>query len=405
MSHTANYLHTDSHGQQLEIATLVNYIVMDALEAKTSDIHIEPWESTLVVRIRINGQLNVMEHLPLDLMDKIIARLKVMADLKSFEKGLPQDGRASMPPEFGGVTLRVSIFPLINGEKAVLRIFDPRNRKFDLNLLGFEDDVLQGYLELLDKPSGLILLNGPTGSGKTTAIYASLYYLVQKHGSGISISTVEDPVEAPLATISQAQLNPPTGFTYPIALRSLLRQDPEVIMIGEIRDPDTASIAVQAGLTGHLVISTIHSGTTSGVYARMVNMSVEPFLLCSSIIGVLGVRLVRKNCPYCIVPYEPPAALLEKLPQNIIDEAQFRMGSGCEHCGNTGFGGRTVITELLKPNDKFREAAMNKQPNRVLQQIAIDAGMQTLYDTGLRRVLRGETTFEEVLSVTSMDQI
>lgn len=405
MSHTANYLHTDSHGQQLEIATLVNYIVMDALEAKTSDIHIEPWESTLVVRIRVNGQLIVMEHLPLDLLDKIIARLKVMADLKSFEKGMPQDGRASMPPEFGGVTLRVSIFPLINGEKAVLRIFDPRNRKFDLTTLGFEDDVLQGYLELLDKPSGLILLNGPTGSGKTTAIYASLYYVVQKHGSGISISTVEDPVEAPLAMISQAQLNPPTGFTYPIALRSLLRQDPEVIMIGEIRDPETASIAVQAGLTGHLVISTIHSGTTSGVYARMVNMSVEPFLLCSSIIGVLGVRLVRKNCPYCIAPYEPPASLLEKLPQNIIDEAQFRMGSGCSHCGNTGFGGRTVITELLKPNDKFREAAMNKQPNRVLQQIAIDAGMQTLYDTGLRRVLRGETTFEEVLSVTSMDQI
>ncbi len=405
MSHTANYLHTDSHGQQLEIATLVNYIVMDALEAKTSDIHIEPWESTLVVRIRVSGQLVVMEHLPLDLMEKIIARLKVMADLKSFEKGMPQDGRASMPPEFGGVTLRVSIFPLINGEKAVLRIFDPRNRKFDLALLGFEDDILQSYLELLEKPSGLILLNGPTGSGKTTAIYASLYHLIKKRGSGISISSVEDPVEAPLAMVSQAQLNPATGFTYPIALRSLLRQDPEVIMIGEIRDPDTATIAVQAGLTGHLVISTIHSGSTSGVFARMVNMDIEPFLLCSSIIGVLGVRLVRKNCPYCIVPYQPPQSLLDKLPQNIIDEAQFRMGSGCPQCGNTGFSGRTVITELLKPDERFRAAAMEKQPNRVLQKIAIDAGMLTLYETGLRRVLRGETTFEELLAVTSMDQM
>jgi type II secretory ATPase GspE/PulE/Tfp pilus assembly ATPase PilB-like protein len=405
VSHTANYLHTDSHGQQLEIATLVNYIVMDALEAKTSDIHIEPWESTLVVRIRVSGQLVVMEHLPLDLMEKIIARLKVMADLKSFEKGMPQDGRASMPPEFGGVTLRVSIFPLINGEKAVLRIFDPRNRKFDLALLGFEDDILQSYLELLEKPSGLILLNGPTGSGKTTAIYASLYHLIKKRGSGISISSVEDPVEAPLAMVSQAQLNPATGFTYPIALRSLLRQDPEVIMIGEIRDPDTATIAVQAGLTGHLVISTIHSGSTSGVFARMVNMDIEPFLLCSSIIGVLGVRLVRKNCPYCIVPYEPPQSLLDKLPQNIIDEAQFRMGSGCPQCGNTGFSGRTVITELLKPDERFRAAAMEKQPNRVLQKIAIDAGMLTLYETGLRRVLRGETTFEELLAVTSMDQM
>ncbi|HEY1169842.1 MAG TPA: GspE/PulE family protein [Verrucomicrobiae bacterium] len=403
MSHTANYLHSETQGQQIEIATLVNYIVMDALEAKTSDIHIEPWESTLVVRVRVNGQLAVMEHLPLDLADKVIARFKIMADLKSFEKGMPQDGRASMPPEFGGVTLRVSIFPLINGEKAVIRIFDPRNRKFDLKLLGFEDDILENFLNLLEKPSGLILLNGPTGSGKTTAIYASIYHLIQKHGSAISISTVEDPVEAPLAMVSQSQLNPPTGFTYPIALRSLLRQDPEVIMIGEIRDADTASIAVQAGLTGHLVISTIHSGTTAGVYARMVNMDIEPFLLCSSIIGVLGVRLVRKNCPYCLVPYEPAQALLEKLPPQVIDEAQFRMGSGCQHCNNVGFLGRTVITELLIPNEKFRAAAMNKQPNRVLQDIAIEAGMLTLYDTGLRRVLRGETTFEELLAVTTSD--
>ncbi len=403
MSHTANYLHSETQGQQIEIATLVNYIIMDALEAKTSDIHIEPWESTLVVRIRVNGQLIVMEHLPLDLMEKIIGRLKVMAELKSFEKGMPQDGRAGMPPEFGGVTLRVSIFPLINGEKAVIRIFDPRNRKFDLASLGFEDDILVNFLQLLEKPSGLILLNGPTGSGKTTAIYASIYHLIQKHGSAISISTVEDPVEAPLAMVSQSQLSPATGFTYPMALRSLLRQDPEVIMIGEIRDPDTASIAVQAGLTGHLVISTIHSGTTAGVFARMVNMDIEPFLLCSSIIGVLGVRLVRKNCPYCLVPYEPAAILLEKLPAQVIDEAQFRMGSGCPQCGNTGFLGRTVITELLIPNEKFREAAMLKQPNRVLQQIAIENGMLTLYDTGLRRVLRGETTFEELLAVTTSD--
>lgn len=405
MGYTANYLHSEAQGQQIEIGTLVNYVIFDAIEAKSSDIHIEPWESTLVIRIRVNGQLQVMEHLPLDLMDKVIARLKVMAELKSFEKGMPQDGRASLPEEFGGVTLRISIFPLINGEKAVLRIFDPRNRKFDLATLGFEQDILGDYLQLLEKPSGLILLNGPTGSGKTTAIYASLYHLIQKHGSGISISTVEDPVEAPLAMISQAQLSPATGFTYPIALRSLLRQDPEVIMIGEIRDPDTASIAVQAGLTGHLVISTIHSGSTSGVYARMVNMDIEPFLLCSSIVGVLGIRLVRRNCPYCLIPYEPAAVLLEKLPQQVIDEAQFRMGSGCPQCNNTGFFGRTLITELLSPEEKFREAAMNKQPNRVLQQIAVSNGMKTLYDTGLRRVLRGETTFEELLAVTTSDQM
>jgi type II secretory ATPase GspE/PulE/Tfp pilus assembly ATPase PilB-like protein len=404
-NHTTRYVQSATPEQPLEIGTLVNYILLDAVEAGSSDIHIEPWEGTLVVRIRVNGQLRILDYLPQEMADKIFGRIKVMADLPSFEKGVPMDGRAPTPPEFGGVTLRISIMPLIKGEKAVLRIFDPRKRKFDLRQLGFEDSTLDHYLEMLQKPSGLILLNGPTGSGKTTAIYASLYYLTQKHGASISISTVEDPVEAPLAMISQAQLNPAQQFTYPVALRSLLRQDPEVIMIGEIRDPDTASIAVQAGLTGHLVISTIHSGSTAGIYARMINMGMEPFLLCSSVVGVLGVRLVRKNCDYCSVPYAPPENMLQSFSEEILSEAQFRRGDGCDQCGGSGYAGRTAITELLTPSEGLRDAILAKKPTRALMEIAIQDGMRTLYDNGIKRVFGGETTFEEVMSVCSSDMM
>ncbi len=404
-NHTTQYLQSATPAQPVEIGTLVNYILLDAVEAGSSDIHIEPWEGALVVRIRVNGQLRILDYIPIEHADKISGRVKVMADLPSFERGLPMDGRAPTPPEFGGVTLRVSIMPLTKGEKIVMRIFDPRKRKFDLKALGFEDETLDEYLQLLNKPSGLILLNGPTGSGKTTAIYASLYYLTQKHGAAISISTVEDPVEAPLAMISQTQLNPAQNFTYPLALRSLLRQDPETIMIGEIRDPDTASIAIQAGLTGHLVISTIHSGTTAGIYARMINMGIEPFLLCSSVIGVLGVRLVRKNCDYCAVPYSPPEEFLRGFSEEVLNEAQFRKGDGCTHCNNTGYAGRTAITELLKPTESMRSAIIEKKATRTLMELAIKDGMRTLYDNGLKRVFRGETTFEEVMSVCTSDMM
>src|SRR5947208_8621424 len=264
VNHTIQYLQSDSAEQGIEIGHLVNCILLDSIGAGSSDIHIEPWESTLVVRIRLNGVLSELVHLPLDLMDKISGRLKVMANLISYQTGLPQEGHASAGAELGGVELRISVFPTVRGEKIVIRIFDPSNRSFDLGSLGFDEETLQTFVKLLARPSGLILLTGPTGSGKTTAIYAALYHLVQRSGPAISISTVEDPVEFNLPMISQAQINPHKEFTYPVALRSLIRQDPQVIMVGEIRDPETAAIAVQAGLTGHLVISTIHSGSTAG---------------------------------------------------------------------------------------------------------------------------------------------
>ncbi len=406
MNRTAEYLQSDYTAEKgIEIGVLVNHILADAIHAGASDVHIEPWENTLVVRVRLSGVLSELVHLPLDLMEKISGRLKVMANLISYQTGLPQEGHASGGPELGGVELRISVFPTTRGEKIVVRLFDPRNRSFDIASLGLDELALKTYLKLLTRPSGLILLTGPTGSGKTTAIYASLYHIVQRTGPACSISTVEDPVEFNLPMISQAQINPAQDFTYPKALRSLMRQDPQVIMIGEIRDPETASIAVQAGLTGHLVISTIHSGIAAGVFARLINMEIEPFLLASSIIGVLSIRLVRKNCPHCAQPYQPESGLMKLVPAELVPSARFLHGVGCQKCAGTGFIGRSAVTELLAPDEIFRDAVLQKLPTRALQNVAIQQGMQTMWQDGLSRVLNGQTTLEEILRVIAIDQL
>jgi type II secretory ATPase GspE/PulE/Tfp pilus assembly ATPase PilB-like protein len=404
VSHTTAYLESLTEDTDVETATLVNCLILDAVQAGASDIHIEPWESTLVVRLRLLGVLTELVHLPLELMDKVSGRLKVMANLVSYQNDLPQEGHAPASPEFGGVELRISVFPTVRGEKIVVRIFDLKNRSFELANLGLQDSDLKELVSLLGRPGGLLLFTGPTGSGKTTAIYASLYHLVQQAGPTISISTVEDPVEFNLPMISQAQVNPAKEFTYPRALRSLMRQDPQVIMIGEIRDAETAAIAVQAGLTGHLVISTIHTGSTAGVFARLINMEIEPFLLASSIIGVVGLRLIRKNCPACSEPYHPDLSMVQTLPAEVCERANFQRGSGCKECLQTGFAGRTAISEMLVVNEPFREAVLQKMPTRALQQVAIDQGMKTLWHNGVLRVAQGQTTLEEIFRVVSIDQ-
>ena len=405
MNQTSQYLQSDAAERGLETGVLVNCILLDAINAKASDIHIEPWESTLVVRVRLNGVLTELVHLPLDLMERISGRLKVMANLISYQTGLPQEGHASTGPDLGGVELRISVFPTTRGEKIVVRLFDPGNRSFEMSSLGFDDDTLKTFSQLLARPSGLILLTGPTGSGKTTAIYSALYHIVQRSGPAVSISTVEDPVEFNLPMVSQAQINPAQDFTYPRALRSLMRQDPQVIMVGEIRDAETAGIAVQAGLTGHLVISTIHSGIAAGVYARLINMDIEPFLLASSIIAVLSIRLIRRNCTYCSETYKPEPAQLRLVPEDVVSSTEFKRGVGCKECLNTGFSGRTAITELLVADEVFRDAILQKMPTRALQQVAVQQGMQTMWQNGLRRVLAGQTTVEEILRVIAVDQL
>src|SRR6058998_3312802 len=405
MNQTLQYLQSDAAERGIEMGVLVNSIILDAINAKASDIHIEPWENTLVVRIRLNGVLTELVHLPLELMDKISGRFKVMANLITYQTDLPQEGHASAGPELGGVELRISVFPTVRGEKIVVRLFDPSNRSFELSALGFDDETLKTFVGLLTRPSGLLLLTGPTGSGKTTAIYSALYHIVQRHGPAVSISTVEDPVEFNLPMISQSQINPAQDFTYPKALRSLMRQDPQVIMVGEIRDPETAGIAVQAGLTGHLVISTIHSGIAAGVYARLINMDIEPFLLASSIIAVLGIRLVRKNCTFCSQAYQPEPGLLRSLPEEMVANTKFLRGAGCKECLNTGFKGRSAVTELLVVDEVFRDAVLQKMATRSLQQVAIEQGMQTMWQNGLRRVQAGQTTVEEILRVIATDQL
>jgi type II secretory ATPase GspE/PulE/Tfp pilus assembly ATPase PilB-like protein len=404
VNQTTTYLQSRSDRDDIEIGTLVNCLILDAVKTRASDIHIEGWETTLVVRLRISGVLTELVHLPSDLLDKISGRLKIMANLISYQTDLPQEGHVPAHPDFGGVELRVSVFPTVRGEKIVVRIFDPGNRTFELSTLGFEEDTLKIFTGLLARPSGLMLLTGPTGSGKTTAIYSALCHLVQRSGPTISISTVEDPVEFHLPLISQAEVKPARDFTYPIALRSLMRQDPQVIMVGEIRDAETAAIAVQAGLTGHLVISTIHSGSTAGVFARLINMDIEPFLLSSSITGIVGLRLIRTNCSLCAAPYQPEPGLVRLLPQEFVESAHFRRGTGCAECLHTGFSGRTALTEMLVVDEVLREAILQKLPTRSLQEVAIRQGMRTLLQSGLRRVMKGETALEEILRVVAVDQ-
>jgi type II secretory ATPase GspE/PulE/Tfp pilus assembly ATPase PilB-like protein len=405
MSQTIAYLESEEAQQHIEIGVLVDRLIYDAVAAGASDLHLEPREDCFSVRMRLNGVLSELVNLPAELAEKIVGRFKVMASLVTYQTGLPQEGHCTTGEELSNVELRISVFPTTRGEKIVARLFDPRARSFDLSGLGFDNDTLRKFLHLLTRPSGMILLTGPTGSGKTTAIYSALTHIVARSGPAISISTIEDPVEFNLPMISQSQINPAQDFTYPKALRSLMRQDPQVIMVGEIRDAETASIAVQAGLTGHLVISTIHSGSAVGVFARLINMEIEPFLLASSIVGVLGIRLIRKNCTACSQPYQPEASLLKLLPPQFATSANFRRGTGCQNCLGTGYTGRMAITELLMPDEIFREAILLKKTTGALHEIAIERGMQTLWQNGMRRVLSGQTTLEEVLRGIALDQV
>ena len=406
MSYTLQYLQSEMAAQAgVELIVLVNCLIQDAIRLAASDLHIEPWENSIAVRARVNGVLTEVAHLPLDLMDKISMRFKVMSNLVTYQAGTPQDGVAAGGPELDGVQLRVSIFPTTRGEKIVVRLFDPRDRRFDLSTLGFEDSTLQGLMRVLKRQSGLLLFTGPTGSGKTSTMYSSLCNIMQRDGISVSISTVEDPVEFNLPMVSQTQINPSQGFTYAVALKSIMRQDPQVVMVGEIRDPETAAIAVQAGLTGHLVISTIHSGVSAGAFTRMINMDIEPFMLASSILGVMGLRLVRSNCQQCIQPYDPSPSQVKLVPEELLTDAQFRRGAGCEHCNNTGYSGRVPVSELLVVDEPFREAVLKKVPTSALEEIAVKNGMHTLWQNGIQRAITGQTTLDEVVRVLAAEML
>ncbi len=396
---TAQYFRYCNHHNNVDALQLVECILADAIEVSASDIHIEPWREGLVIRFRLAGILHRHVLLPVELSDRVSGRFKVMADMERFRPVTPQEGGAS--PGFGSqsVQLRISIFPTKRGEKIVVRLFDTRERSFSLDGLGFAPEVSDNLKSLLQASTGAVLFTGPTGSGKTTAIYSSIDFLQKLHGERISIVTVEDPVEFDLQNVSQSEIAPEREFTYPVALRSLMRQDPQVIGVGEIRDPETAAIAIQAGLTGHLVLSTVHSPGTAGVFARLLQMGLEPFILASSVLAVVGMRLVRVNCPYCCIPVEPDRRWLKFLSEEQVATGEFRRGEGCDACGGGGFAGRKAIAEFMTVDAALHDAIVARSSARRLAELARAAGMIPLWERGLQRVLVGEVMLEELVRV------
>jgi len=388
---------------QANIIQLVNLIITRAIKEQASDIHIEPDDTVMRTRFRIDGMLQEVMALPKALEAASISRCKVMAELDIAEKRVPQDGRIKLQLENREIDLRVSTYPTLRGEKVVMRILDKSRVLFGLEDLGFEQDTQDKYAQLLDKPNGIILVTGPTGSGKTSTLYASLQKIKDP---SINIVTIEDPVEYQLPNINQGQINPKAGFTFAGGLRSILRQDPDVIMVGEIRDYDTAEIAIRAALTGHLVFSTLHTNDSAGAMTRLIDMSVEPFLVASSIIGVMAQRLVRLICEDCKEEFVPPAAIIKhsKLLYQSGKTKVYR-GRGCEKCNRTGYKGRTTITELLVPNERIKELIVEKSPTSVIKNESMKVGMRTLRQDGLVKVLRGLTTLEEVIRVSADDEI
>jgi general secretion pathway protein E len=376
------------------IIRLLNALFQQAVKERASDIHIEPYEKELEVRMRVDGILHRVLSPPKIIQDALISRVKIMARLDIAEKRLPQDGRIRLLIGGQDIDLRVSIVPTAYGERAVLRLLNRKQGLIGLYEMGLDREEEADFEALLTRTDGIILVTGPTGSGKTTTLYAALNRL---HTDEKNIITVEDPVEYQLKGIGQIQVNPRIGLTFASGLRSILRQDPDIIMVGEIRDFETAEIAIQASLTGHLVLSTLHTTDAPSAVMRLVDMHMEPFLVASSLTAVLAQRLVRTLCPHCRESYIPLAAELAYLPAPV--SALYR-GRGCEKCRESGYLGRTGIFELLRMDNDIRQMITEKVSARDIKHDAVGKGMKTLYVDGLNKVMRGITTLQEVLRVT-----
>jgi general secretion pathway protein E len=374
------------------VIRLVNQLIARAVEARASDIHLEAAEHGLRVRFRVDGALSDIDPPPAALKSAIVSRIKIMARLDIAERRLAQDGRIRLAVRGRDVDFRVATTPSIHGEGIVLRILDRANLKLEFPALGFDGDLLTRYRAVLDQPNGILLVTGPTGSGKTTTLYASLAVL---NTPETKILTVEDPVEYMLPGTTQVEVQPNIGRTFATALRSFLRLDPNVLMIGEIRDAETARIAVQAALTGQRVLSTVHTNDAASAIARLLDMGVEDYLLTSTIKGILGQRLVRRLCPACRVPYQATAELAARL--GVAAGQTLHRAAGCAECGGSGYAGRTMILELLVMSDTIRQLVLNHSEAREIHAAAIREGMRTMFAHGIRRALDGITTIEEVM--------
>ncbi|MFM8328312.1 MAG: GspE/PulE family protein [Pirellulaceae bacterium] len=391
--------------QQASVVRLVNEILAEAIEARASDIHVESQESGLKLRYRIDGVLQ-KQPTPAEMNQfraAIVSRLKIMAKLNIAEKRVPQDGRIKLRVSGREIDLRVSIIPMLHGESVVMRILDKSNLKFSLRGIGMSEEVYQDFQRLINLPHGIVLVTGPTGSGKTTTLYSALHEI---QSEDTKIITIEDPIEYQLEGINQIQVHQKVGLSFAASLRAILRHDPDVVLVGEIRDLETAENATQASLTGHTVFSTLHTNDAAGAFMRLCDMGVEPFLVSSTVEGVLAQRLVRVLCNECKEAYHPCQS---ELPDDFPAEARldpdlrFFRPKGCEACRGLGYRGRKGIYELLVTNDEVRQLATQRVPSHVIKEAAMRAGMQTLRMDGWRKVLDGTTTLDEVVRVTKAD--
>lgn len=377
---------------------LVNSLITQAVASRASDIHIEPREKELVVRYRVDGVLTEVTQFPKRMQAPVVSRFKIMADMDIAERRIPQDGRIKMKIDNKDIDFRVSTLPTIFGEKVVLRILDKSRGLLRMEELGFLPDILKKFRTVITHPYGIILVTGPTGSGKTTTLYSVLSDL---NSPGENIITLEDPVEYTLEGVNQVQLNIKAGLTFANGLRSVLRQDPDIIMVGEIRDAETAKIAIQSAMTGHLVLSTLHTNTASATLTRLVEMGIEPFLVASSVVGITAQRLVRRLCPKCKKPYQPSPALMEKLGLHPgpDEKVVFYQSVGCPMCSGTGFHDRLAIQEVLFMTPSVRELVTRNATADEIQSAAVKEGMVTLKEDGVQKVVLGLTTMEEVMRV------
>ncbi len=379
------------------VVRIVNRLITNAVEQRASDIHIEPFEQSLRVRFRIDGLLRDGETVSRDLHAAMISRLKIMAGLNIAERRLPQDGRIKLAVRGRDIDLRVATMPIMHGEALVLRILDRGSVQLDFGPLGFSGKSLQAYRTALERPNGIVLVTGPTGSGKTTTLYASL---IELNTIDRKVLTVEDPIEYQLAGINQVQIRPQIDLTFASVLRAMLRHDPDVIMVGEIRDLETAEIAIQAALTGHLVLSTLHTNNAAGTLMRLLDMGVETFLLASTLNAIVAQRLVRRLCESCREAYEPLPDMLAQLGLACVDAPEFWRSKGCDACRQTGYHGRVSINEVLVMSDRIRQQILRRTDASELHRAAHEAGMQPMIQDGIDKVLAGITTIEEVLRVT-----
>jgi len=385
------------------VIRLVNHIISQALEVKASDIHFEPFRDHFKVRFRIDGVLHDIETVAKKLQPAITSRLKLMAKMNIAEMRLPQDGRIKVREGQREIDIRVSSLPTLFGESVVLRLLNREEVRLDLETLGISGDILRDFEKIISMPYGLVLVTGPTGSGKTTTLYGVMNRI---NAPDKKIVTVEDPVEYQLDGINQIQIRPKIGLGFASALRNILRQDPDVILVGEIRDAETAEIAIQSALTGHLVFSTLHTNDAASAITRLQEMGVESYLLSSCLLAVMAQRLVRKICPHCGAAYDLPPGFFEEVVQALgVDSTQAPSevwrGKGCANCANTGFSGRTGIYELIRVDDEIRRLIVKGADSGSILSKAKSLGMRTLRQDGLQKVLAGQTTFEEVMRVTN----